>query len=303
MNAQPTPGLGLDQLASSLKRMAEDRNLVVVPAMPINTYEQGWVVVLGRGDMVADDFIALASAVDAKLLYISAEPFSADKDLSLSVLGEDSFMAISEQAEAELARIRADVTSFDGHIGIIRLGFAERGVLHCWAAKEAWYDQAMTRLAQMADTDDDGVSAPRFGWTPEEMASADRVAIELFDMPSFRSAQTYTHRRSVAREEHAQIAAWEEDLRLRPLAQIAIGKAEQRVREDAERVLLALEPRLRELAAEFADTPTWRDASSARARREHARDFLKRQANGYLPTTRLLELFLDTPPLQRKRTL
>jgi hypothetical protein len=87
----------------------------------------------------------------------------------------------------------------------------------------------------------------------------------------------------------------------RQIAYKAIHQAEEQIAAEADSRYQEIEAKLADLAAECEATPVFRNAGSARARREHARDFLAEKAGGYPPPTRLLELFLDTPPLQRAR--
>ena len=301
MSAPLTPELRLDQLLARISQMAEDCQLLQVPAMPVSPRPLGWVVVLGIDDLTAEDFIKLAAAAGARILYVRAEPFDADTYLDLEFFDDDSFVgAVGWSSGGELARIREQSQHFNGRIGAVELGFAMNGVLHRWTATEEWHHQFTAMVGQVPEVERGGGFTLR-DWTAQEQTAADRVADELSDLASFRAA-SYTGRGGVAREEHPQIAAWEGDPRLQPLAQATVFKAGYRVQEQAERAHRAMEENLPELAAQFAATAAWQNAGSARARREHARDFLTAQAGGYPATTRLLELFLDTQPLQRKRT-
>jgi hypothetical protein len=123
-------------------------------------------------------------------------------------------------------------------------------------------------------------------------------------MPSFKSAATAGQRHRIARTQHAEIAALEDDRRprYRQAAWEALRQAEMHVANEADRIYADMEGHLSDLAAEVAEDPSFRNAGSARARREHARDFITAKADGYPPPTRFLELLLDTPPLQRTKT-
>jgi hypothetical protein len=194
--------------------------------------------------------------------------------------------------------LREDAKVYNGHIGVLELGFAADGVMHYWVATAAWHNNLMSRVEEMLPDVDD-----RIARIPEVKARAmiDRLAQELIGMPEFRSAATAAQRHRLAHTQHAEIAALDSDIRpgYRHLAWQAVSKAEQHIAAEADRKYGEMEGQLAELASEFEATPSFRNASSARARREHARDFLAEKSGGYPPPTRVLELFLDTPTLQK----
>jgi hypothetical protein len=277
--------------------MAEDASLLVVPVMPLMEGTSGFRVVLNGENMMSSDFVSLAIAAGVRLLYLEAEPFSSERDLDLDYFEEDVF-ASPDPIGSESASLMTEAQEYDGRIGLLRLAFAVDGVLHCWIATEDWYNQFAVRITEIAET---VRPSSRFGSSPEMLELADRVARELVGMPSFRFAPTAAQRRRVASTEHPKMVEWASDPRYGSVVWRAIQKAEEEIAAETERIHSDMEGRLPELAAEFAQTVAYQNAGSARARRERARDFLTEQSGGFAPSNRLLELLLDTPPLQRPK--
>jgi hypothetical protein len=136
----------------------------------------------------------------------------------------------------------------------------------------------------------------------EERAIVDRLAQELIQMPEFRAAPTAAQRRRIARAQ-PEIAALDAGTRpgYRHAVYQVISRAEDFATAEADSRYRDMEARLADLAAECEATPAFQNAGSARARREHARDFPTEKAGGYPPPTRFLELFLDTPPAEGEK--
>jgi hypothetical protein len=288
----------LDQLAAQIQQLAESRNLIIVPAIPIQKASPGFIALLDDHDMVAASFCDLAAAAGARLLYLEADPF--DAETHFEILEEDDGRLAAPQ-DAAVSALRQKAARYNGRIGELALGFAVEGVLHYWITNAPWYVDLATRVEELeskADLIDQGMPEA------EAQAMITRLAAELLTMPEFRSAATAAQRHRIARSQHTEIAAIETDTRprYRYLALQAIRQAEEQLAAEAEQKYREIEGALGSLAVEFEASPTFRGAGSARARREHAPDFLAAKAGGYPPQTRLLELFLDTPPLQRARS-
>jgi hypothetical protein len=293
----PTEAGDINDLAAQVKDLAAERGLAIVPAMPLagNT---GPVVLLDRDDMTAREFCDLAVTAGAPIIYVQSDPFDADGDLTVN--RRDSFGWAEDGENAGLASLRQEASAYNGRTGELAIGFAAGGILHSWIATAPWYDRLAQRLQELQ-----WQSNPRFEQLPEaeEQALITRVADELAALPEFRAAPSAAQRRRVALAQ-AGIAELQADTRpgYRSAALRGIYEAGERVAAEAEARYREMERDLAELAAECAATPSFRLAASARARRERARDFLIEKAGGFPPPARLLELFLDTPPLQNART-
>lgn len=294
---QPSPDI--DELVAQVNELVASRQLVMIPALPLRGNAPGFVAFLGPEDMSASEFCDLAVAAGAKIFYVQANAFDAERDLTVTPRRAREWLS-GEEEDAGLVSLRAEASFYNGRIGAVELGFAAGGILHCWVATAAWYDRFTERLEDL----EPGVN-PMFERMPEaeERATIDRLAGELTQMPEFRSAPTGAQRRRIARAQ-SEIASLESDSRFgyRQVASQAIRQAEERIAAEADTRYREIEAKLADLAAECEATPAFRNAGSARARKEHARDFLAEKAGGYPPPTRLLELFLDTPPLQKART-
>jgi hypothetical protein len=281
-----------------MKDLVVGKQLVMIPAMPLQNNDSGFTVLLGQEDMSASEFCDVAVTAGAKLCYAQANAFDAERDLRV---GRRRTLAWqSSEKDAGLAALREEASVYNGRIGEIALGFATDGVLHCWIVTAPWYDRFVERLDDL----EPGVN-PMFEQMPDAEAEAltDRLAQDLIQMPEFRSAPTAAHRRRLARTQ-TEIAALEGDARpgYRHVAYQVIRQAEESLAAEADSRYREIEARLADLAVECEASSTFRNARSARARRERARDFLVEKAGGYPPSTRLLELFLDTPPLQKVST-
>lgn len=231
-------------------------------------------------------------------MYVQAEAFDAETVLTLSRTADTPRYGAEE--DPLLAALRRDASVYNGRIGTVVLGFAVSGVLHCWIVSAPWFERLEDRFeALKPDANRVAVFSPP---TEEQRAKIDHLANNLAQMPEFRSAATASQRRRVALTQ-PEVAAMESDPSAggRYLAYEVIRKAQETVATEAESRCREMEAMLRELAAEYAATPAFRNAGSSRVRREYARDFLTDKAGGYPPSTRLLELFLDTPPLQKAR--
>lgn len=297
MPDQTSQAQDLGDLAAQVKNMAAEKKLAVVPAMPMAN-NGGFVVVLDQDDMTASEFCDLAVTAGAAIIYIQASGFDADRDLTME---RNRYLDWENSEEnTGLASLRQEASAHNGSIGEIALGFAADGILHSWVTTARWFDGFLERLQELEPDSD-----PRFARIPEseERELVERLASELAQMPEFKAAPTAAQRRRIA---HAQpeIATLEADNRpgYRNAAFRAIHEAAETVAAEADSLYREVEGNLAQLAAECEATPSFRNAGSARARRERARDFLAEKAGGYPPPTRLLELFLDTPPLQNVRT-
>lgn len=290
---------GIDDLAAQVKELVASRQLIMIPTMPLRNSNPSFVVFLSQGDMSASEFCDVAVAAGVKLFYVQADTFNSDRDLMVGGRHRALNWQNGEE-DTRLASLRGEAGVYNGRIGEIELGFASGGVLHCWIVTAPWYDYFMERLE---DVEPD--VNPMFERMPEaeERALADRLAQELIQMPEFRSAPTAAQRRRIARTQ-PEIAALDADTRpgYRHVAYQAVRQADQRAVAEADNRYRDMEAKLADLAAECEATPAFQNAGSARARREHARDFLAEKAGGYPPPSRLLELFLDTPPLQKTKT-
>ena len=284
----------IDELAAEVPDLASSRNLVLIRALPLQGGESGFAVYLGDEDMSAKEFCDIAAEVGSKLLYFGIRDFNAEGDLSMG-----RRMRLHRRADTEdpaLTALRHEASAYDGLSAEATLGFAANGVVHYWVTMTPWYAEYLNRLDNML-TDEDSP----FERMPaaEEQAMVERLAQELVQLPEFKSAANAAQRRRVARA-HPEITSLEADPRFgyHQVAFAAIQRANEIISEEADTKYGELEARLDELAAEFAATSVFRNAGSARARREHAKDFLVEKAGGYPIPARLLELFLDTAPLQ-----
>jgi hypothetical protein len=298
---QPAATTDIDQLAAQVRQIASSLQLVVVPAMPLHSSGTGLVVLLDDDDMSAADFCALASAADAKLLYLRAESFDAENEQELDI-EENDRTEPGEKARAQLADLRRDAERFNGRIGQLEVAFAIGGVLHYWAAAAEWYDNLMDRVAELFPGE--GLEVEHLS-DAESQALVERLTGELAAMPAFRAASTAAQRQRVARAQNAEIAALYEDPRpgYRMTAVRALREATDIAEADAERIYREMESNLPELAAELAATPQYGNAGTAGARKQRARDFLIENTGGYPPTTRFFELFLDTSPIQKAKRI
>jgi hypothetical protein len=294
--AQPNPDI--DELAAQMKDLVVGKQLVMIPAIPLQNNDSGFIVFLGQEDMSAGEFCDVAVTAGARLFYAQANAFDAERDLRA---GRRPALAWqSSEEDAGLVSLREEASVYNGRIGEVALGFAADSVLHCWIVTAPWYDRFVERLEGLEPTVN-----PMFEQMPEAEATVltDRLAQELIQMPEFRSAPTGAQRRRLARAQ-SEIAALEMDTRpgYRHVAFQTIRQAEESLAAEADSRYREMEARLADLAVECEASPAFRNARSARARREHARDFLVEKAGGYPPPTRLLEIFLDTPPLQKVST-
>jgi hypothetical protein len=289
----------IDELVGQVNELVASRQLVMIPALPLRGNDSGFVAFLGPEEMGASEFCDLAVAAGVKIFYVQASAFDAERDLTVSPGRAQAWLRGEENAG--LVSLRTEASSYNGRTGEVELGFAAGGVLHCWIATAPWYDRFTERLEDL----EPGIN-PMFDRMPEaeEQAMVDRLAGELIQMPEFRSAPTAAQRRRVARAQ-SEIASLDSDTRppYRHVAYKSIHQAEEQIAAEADTKYREIEAKLADLAAECEATPAFRNAGSARARKEHARDFLAEKAGGYPPPTRLLELFLDTPPLRRTRAV
>lgn len=287
----------VDELVTRVTELVAARQFVTIPALPLRGDDSGFVVFLGPENMDVSEFCDLAVAAGAKIFYVQVNDFDAERHLAATSRAR---AWLREEENAGLISLREEASSFNGRPAAVQLGFAAAGVLHCWIARASWYDRFRERLEEL-ETD----TNPLFDEMPEaeERAMVDRLAQGLIQLPEFRSAPTAAQRRRIARAQ-SEIASLDTDTRpgYRRVAFQAIREAEERIASEADSRYREIEANFEELAAECEATQAFRSAGSARARREHARDFLTEKAGGYPPTTRLLELFLDTPPLQKSRT-
>lgn len=292
------PGPDIDELVTQVNELVAARQLVMIPTLPLRGNDSGFVAVLSPEDMSVSQFCDLAVTAGAKIFYVQVNDFDAERDLTVNVGRARAWLGGEENVA--LMSLRKEASSYNGRIGEIQLGFAAGSVLHCWITTAPWYDQFIERLEDL----EPGVN-PMFERMPEaeERAMVDRLAQELIQTPEFKSASTAAQRRRIARAQ-SEIASLDADTRpgYRHVAYQAIRKAEEHITAEADSRYREIESKLADLAAECEATPAFRNAGSARARREHARDFLAEEAGGYPPPTRLLELFLDTPPLQKTKT-
>lgn len=308
------PDSEIDDFAAQVKDIVSSRQLAVVPAMPVRNSDSGFVVLLTQEDMSAGAFCDAAVAAGAKIMYVEAEAFDAETDLTIKP--RQDFDGRDVEEDGGLTRtLRREASVYNGRIGKIEVAFAANGVLHCWIATAPWYDRFIERLKEQERSANQAfvftppAGQPEFVFrapTPEQLAeqraTVERLAQELAQIPEFRSARTYSQRRQVV-DSHPELAAMESDTPSQAgyLVSQAVAQAVRNLTAEADGRYRELETRLRELAVEFAATPAFMSAGSGRARREHAKDFLAERAGGFPPPTRMLELFLDTPPVQRAR--
>jgi hypothetical protein len=289
------PNPSIDELAAEVPDLASSRNLVLIRALPLQSRESGFAVYLGDEDMSAADFCDIAAEVGAKLLYFGIRDFNAEDDLSVGRPGRLNRRTDTE--DPVLTALRQEASAYDGLPAQATLGFASNGVVHYWVIMTPWYADYIDRLDNLQTGE-----VPLFERMPaaEEQAMVERLAQELAQLPEFKSAANAAQRRRVAQAQ-PEIAALEADPRFgyHRVAFAAVRRADELISAEADVKYRELEARLDELAAEFAATSVFRNAGSARARREHAKDFLIEKAGGYPLPTRLLELFLDTAPLQK----
>jgi hypothetical protein len=204
-----------------------------------------------------------------------------------------------DSEDRELAALRQEASAYNGLSCEATLGFAANGVMHYWTTVTAWYAQYIDRLNGLQPSEN-----PLIQRMPaaQERDMVARLTKELVQSPEFRSAANAAQRRRVARTQ-SEIATLRGDPRYeyQQVAFIAIQRANEAVSAEVDATYRALEVGLDSLATEFANTTIFKSTVSARARREHARDFLVEKAGGYPVPGRLLELFLDTAPLQRSK--
>ena len=298
------PNSGIDELAGQMKDLVASRQFIMIPAMPLRSSESGFVVFLGQEDMSLSDFCDLAVAAGVKLFYVQNNVFDAERDLrverrrpSLAWQGADE--------DSALVSLRQEASAYNGRIDEIALGFSTAGVLHCWVITAPWYNEFIERLEDLESEGLESAVNPLLERMPEaeERALVDRLVQELIQMREFKAAPTAAQRGRLAHAQ-AEIAALEADTRpaYRHVAYEVIRQAGARVAAEADSRYREIEAGFADLAAECDATSAFRNAGSARARREHARDFLAEKAGGYPPPPRLLELFLDTPPLRKAST-
>jgi hypothetical protein len=292
--SNPGPSI-VDELAAEVPDLASSRDLVLLRALPIHSGESGFAVFLGDEDMSASEFCDIAAAVGAKLLYFATRDFNVEDDLSTGTSRRLNRQPDIE--DSQLAALRQEASAYDGLAAEATLGFAANGVMHYWVTMTPWFAEYVDRLDNL-QAGEELLFEPMPA--AEEQAMVERLAQELVQLPEFKSAANAAQRRRVARA-HPEIAALEADPRFgyHRVAFAAFRRANELISEEADIKYRELEAGLEELAAEFAATSVFRNAGSARARREHAKDFLVEKAGGYPPPARLLELFLDTAPLQR----
>jgi hypothetical protein len=290
------PESDIDALAAQLNDLAVSRQLALIPAIPLRGSAPGFVAFLGAEHMRAGEFCDVAVVAGAKLLYADVNAFDAETDLMADRRRGLGWQ--SDEEDSRLLALRQEASIFNGRIGEIVLGFAVNGVLHCWRATTPWYHDFVERLEEVDDVEPMDQRIPE----AEERALIDRLVEELIQLPGYRSASTMTQRRRIARA-LPEISALEADRRpgYHSVAFQVLSKTQERAAAEADSKYREMEAEIADLAAECAASPAFRSAGSARARRERARDFLAEKAGGYPPSARLLELFLDTPPLQSAR--
>ena len=294
---QPDPGGSkVDELAAEVLELAHSRNLVLIRALPDR--ESGFAVYLGDEDMSPSEFSDIAAAVSAKLLYFETHSFNAENDLRIGRRRIPNLR--DDSGDRELGALRQEASAYNGLSCEATLGFAANGVMHYWTTVTAWYAQYIDRLNSLQPSEN-----PLIQRMPaaQERDMVARLTKELVQSPEFRSAANAAQRRRVARTQ-SEIAILLGDPRYeyQQVAFTAIQRANEAVSAEVDATYRALEAGLDSLATEFANTAIFKSTVSARARREHARDFLVEKAGGYPVPGRLLELFLDTAPLQRSKT-
>lgn len=288
----------VDQLAIHVNQLASELHLVVIPAMPLRN-PNGWGLTAFLEDLSAPDFCNLASTVGARLLYVDAEAFDAESEPEFDA-EEHGDSEPDETVSAQLAMLRGEAERFNGRIGQLALAFVVEGVLHWWNITADWYDDLIDRIGELFP--EDNLEAERLSETEAKLL-IERLAGELIAIPEFRAATTSAQQQRVARAQHTEINALYEDRRpgYSRVAFRALQNAAELTAAQAERIYREMERNLPELAAELASKPEFRDAGTAGARKQRARDFLIEKTGGLPPTTRFFELFLDTPPIRKPK--
>jgi len=269
----------IEELVTQVTQLASSLQLRLVPAIPMRNPNSGLMVLLDNDDLSAADFCGLAAAAKARLLYIQAGPFNAENQPEFDVAGEGR-NELDGKVIDQLALLQQAAERFNGRIGQLALAFAVEGVLHYWTAAADWYENLMDRVAGLF---------PAEGLEPERLSDVDALALiqrltgELVAIPAFRAAATTAQRQRIAGAQHAEISALYEDPRpgYRTAASRAFRNAADITAAEAERIYGEMEKNLPELAAELAATPQFRNAGTAGALKQRARDFLIEKAGGY----------------------
>ena len=143
----------VDQLAVQITQLAASRRLAIVPAMPLANRGSGCLVLLDNDDLSAPEFCELASAANARLLYVQTEGFYAGTDPDLDLREQDRSDP-DRAVSAQLAELRRDAERFNGRFHQLGLAFAAGGVLHCWTVTADWYDGLVDRAAELLPCED-----------------------------------------------------------------------------------------------------------------------------------------------------
>nr|WP_181393171.1 hypothetical protein [Streptomyces rochei] len=260
------------------------------------------------GDEVnAADFIDLAHACGARVLYFDSDVFSAEE---FAVLEDDGLEPeagvedqLSAEAQGELKRLRRAARTRAGETTAVGMCFVAEGLPHYWTEQAAWYTDLQDAWTEF--TEQNRLSAQERAQDARERADAEaeRIAAELADNPEFRAATKRTHYHGIASsaypppvgvdddgvQEHQRVVRW------------ATSRAIELVEEASRRIYAGYERDLEALADEIVHQNVLADATTVNARTLLVGGFLTAKSGGYPPPKRFVDLLMLKPQLRHQR--
>jgi hypothetical protein len=154
-----TDDLDVDRLAEAVTTLADEHDLLVVPALPVAA-ERAPLVTLNPSDASIEWFVSTAAAAGCRLLYVGRRWFALHHAALLATPSD-------QEDDARLVLQRASARDYEGRACELGLAFSTEGVLHRWTATAAWYERLRADATEVAGS---GPSLPNAGrpWSVEE---------------------------------------------------------------------------------------------------------------------------------------
>ena len=184
----------LDQLAREVPALAKQRELTIVPALPV-AGESTPLVALSPAEVPVDSFIHFAADAGSRLLYAHRRPFAVRHVGAFADLDEPDGDEPSAQAgaRAALRRLRESARQHEDRTCELSLIFAAAGVLHRWTVRAAWYEDLRLAIRRAFTSRTPGAVANATGtgarpantgrsWTTDEDADVARLFDEGSDV-------------------------------------------------------------------------------------------------------------------------
>ena len=184
----------LDRLAREVATLAKQRELTIVPALPV-AGESTPLVALSPAEVPADSFIHLAAAAGSRLLHAHRRPFAVRHVAAFANLDEPDGNEPTAQAGARTAlrRMRESARQYEDRTCELSMTFAAGGVLHRWTVRAAWYEDLRLEIRRVftsrtpggtADATSAGARPANTGrsWTTDEDGDVARLFDEGSDV-------------------------------------------------------------------------------------------------------------------------